>query len=196
MIKKASKKTKLIEFNKDKIVIRKTPIVYTVLVVFLLALLVAGAFGVYKYSVNVNNQARLSQIMDIYNDLQLEESYRPTNANVFGDKRVYEWDKGRTYASSVEYAHKDAPADVRANLRKKVEAAGFKFVQTEYEGSIQPSDQYRNDKGNYVRVSVTSKYVHDKFTFGNYDVDDPLVNHSNEAPSYIEIKVNLDDNNE
>ena len=115
---------------------------------------------------------------------------------MFGDKRVYEWDSGRTYASSVEYAHKAAPADVRASLRKKVEAAGFKFVQTEYEGSIRPIDEFKNEDGNYIRVAVTSKYVNDKYTFGDYDLDDPLVNHSNEAPSYVEVKVNLDDNNE
>lgn len=195
MIKKSLHK-KVLEVNKKQIIIHKSPLTYFVAALLVLALIGAVAFGAYKYSVTANNKARLSKIIDIYTDLQLEEAYRPTKANVFGDKRVYEWDSGRTYASSVEYAHKAAPADVRASLRKKVEGAGFKFVQTEYEGSIRPIDEFKNEEGNYIRVAVTSKYVNDKYTFGDYDLDDPLVNHSNEAPSYVEVKVNLDDNNE
>lgn len=197
MIKKAStKKRKQIEFTKDKIVIRKTPLVYAITAVVLVALLVAATFGVYKLSVNANNKMRLGKIIDIYDSLQLNNDYRMVKTNIFGDKRVYEWDKGRTFASEVTLVHAAAPTEVRAQLRKQVEAAGFTFVQTEYEGSISPIDQFKNSQGNYVRVGVMSKYAQDKYTYGDYDLNDPLANHKDEAPSYISVKVNLDDNNE
>ena len=143
-----------------------------------------------------SNQVRLQQIIAIYDNLKLEDTYKKQKVSIFGDKRTYDWDKSRTFASSVEYTGSSTPTDTRAAIRTKVKAAGYSFVQTEYEGSIQPIDEYKNTAGNWIRVAVMSQYVHDKFVHGDYDTNNPLINHANESPSYITLKVNLDDNNE
>ncbi len=166
-----------------------------VVIIVVLALAMAGYMG-WRAVRAQQNVGRVQQIVGIYDSLNLGDGYRTNLIDIFGDKRTYDWDKSRTFASRVEYAHNDTPQNTRADLKQKLLAAGFTFVQTEYEGSVQPIDEYKNGTGNYVRVAVVSKVAQDHMIYGTASATDPAINHANEAPSYVTIKVNLDDNNE
>ena len=197
MVKKTSLRSKK-HFQKTDThwLVRRSLFSYAVIVFLVFAMLCLSILFINRLIVNRENVDRYSKIMDIYASLNLDTSYRSVSSDVFGDKRVYQWDKSRTYASSVIYAHNDTPANTTADLTRKIEAAGFIYVQTEYAGSTTPIEEFRNKDGNWIRLGVTSKYVQDAITFGTATSNDPLVSHKDEAPSYVTLKVNLDDNNE
>lgn len=168
---------------------------YAVLVFLFFAMATMSWYLIDRMIVSRANQTRYDHIAAIYTSFNLGDSYRIAASNVFGDKRVYSWDKGRTYSSSIEYGHNDTVRNTFADLEKKVEAAGFSFVQTEYADSVAQINEYKNSDGAYVRVSVETREVNDMSIYGApASVSD--ISDTNAAPSYVTIKVNLDDNNE
>lgn len=198
MVKKKSSRTnkvKHVSLSPTHIMIKRSILGYAVLVFFLFATVTMSWYLVDRMIASRTSQTRVDRISAIYTSFNLGDSYRAAASNVFGDKRVYDWDKGRTYSSSVEYGHNDTVSNTYSDLKKKIEAAGFKYFQTEYAGSIAQIDEYKSDAGEYVRVRVESSDVRDMTTYGTpTSVDDIL--DTNAAPSYVTIKVNLDDNNE
>lgn len=164
-----------------------------------MAVLVVGAF---TFVNRVNVEARKDRIVAIYDSLKLGDEYQLTNSDVFGDKRVYEWDSSRTYSSSKEYV-RGANVDVTiADLKKSIEAAGFHYFDEPYPGSWSYQYHFKSDKNEYIRLSVVSKPKWDAgrneilmnrenpTTYAFHSLD------SNAGPSNVTIKVNLDDNNE
>jgi len=147
------------------------------------------------------NQARFDRINSIYTSLQIPEDYRPAGGEVFGDKRVYEWDKGRTYSSSNLYINGDTVSNTVAELDAKIKAAGFTFIDEPYPGSVSTQYHYKSAKGEYIRLSVSSKQYNDAWqnaiAMGKEDVPQSVYDmDKNAGPAEVTIKVNLDDNNE
>lgn len=146
-----------------------------------------------------NTQVRLDRINQIYANLNLDESYVLTHSNVFGDKRVYVWDKGRTLSSEKDYIKGDTVSNTVAELDAKIKAAGFGFIDEPYPGTKATQYHYKSSKGEYIRLTVESKPYWDAAvnagamnqSLANLDTLD-----ANAGPSKITIKVNLDDNNE
>jgi len=146
-----------------------------------------------------NAQARLDRINQIYASLNLDDTYLLANSHVFGDKRVYEWDKSRTYSSEQDYIKGDTVSNTVAELDAKIKAAGFGFIDEPYPGTKATQYHYKSSKGEYIRLTVESKPYWDATSnaavmnqsLENIDSMDP-----NAGPSKITIKVNLDDNNE
>ena len=148
-----------------------------------------------------HNQTRLERIQAIYNSLELGDAYQVKDADVFGDKRVYNHDKSRTYSSSIEYYHADTVSNTVADLESKIKAAGFAFDNEPYPGAASTQYHYKSSKGEYIRVTVSSKVYDDALT--NALIVDKNASNSkldaldkNAAPSNVIIKVNLNDNNE
>lgn len=145
-------------------------------------------------------QGRLTRINNVYTAIGVDDSYLLQDSDVFGDKRVYEWDSGRTYSSSKKYVHPDTVSNTVAELDAKIKAAGFAFIDEPYKGSVYTQYHYKSPKGEYVRLTVSSK-PYDDATFNAYqmDKDAPFDYESfdkNAGPANVTIKVNLDDNNE
>lgn len=176
--------------------IKRSLISYAVIVFVLFALISMSAYLVDRMIVARDNQIRYDQISQIYESLGLDDSYRIDQTDVFGDKRVYDWDKDRSYSSSVTYGHNATVSATFDDLKKRVEAAGFTYFETAYDGSVAKQLHFKNDKGQYVRVSVVTKLAHDMQLYGVPSVTDWNKADHNAAPSYVTIKVNLDDNNE
>lgn len=162
--------------------------------VIVLAYLTAGMVA------KQNNQERLDRISGIYSSLQIDERYNTVRSNVFGDKRVYEWDKNRTESSSIEYIRGDTVSNTVADLDAKIKAAGFTFIDEPYPGSTNVQYHYKSNKGEYIRLTVSSQpyidawqnaSVMNKETPANLDSMD-----KNAGPAAVTLKVNLDDNNE
>lgn len=175
--------------------IKRSLVSYAVIVFLFFVMAAMSWYLVDRMVVARTNQTRLDRISSIYTSFNLGDSYRIAASDVFGDKRVYEWDKGRTYSSRVEYGHNDTVGNTFTDLKKKIEAAGFAYFETEYAGSIAQQYHFKNDKGEYVRVGVVTRDVRDMVTYGTPTTVSDVAD-TNAAPSYVTIKVNLDDNNE
>lgn len=147
-----------------------------------------------------STQTRLDRINSIYASLNLDDSYIVQKSNVFGDKRSYEWDKSRSYASEVDYIHASTVSNTVADLDAKIKAAGFGFIDEPYPGGASTQYHYKSSKGEYIRLTVSSKPRDDAFQNAylmNKTVPANLANLDvNAGPSNVVIKVNLDDNNE
>jgi hypothetical protein len=152
----------------------------------------------------VYNQIRKDRIVGIYNSLNLasiSQDYTvPTRTNVFGDRRVYDYDHSRTFSSEEDFIRKADVTTTTNELDKAIKAAGYTFFEDRYPGSTEKTPTYKSARGEYIRVTVTSKTRDDAF-FNNvtsdgkvpasvFDID------PNVGPSNVTIKVNLDDNNE
>ncbi len=195
-IKKVSKPQQFISLSRSHILVKRGIVSY--LVIGLMAILGAALiFGALIHvTANQINESRLSQIKSIYTSFNLGDSYRSAKSDIFGDKRVYSWDKSRTYSSSIEYAHNDTVSNTVADLKTKIEAAGFTQFETDYAMSVNMQYHFKNSKNQYVRVSVVPKSFEDMMVYGDSFLSAFRSSDQNAAPSYVTIKVNLDDNNE
>lgn len=164
--------------------------------------LVAGGIGLWKIGENSRKaeQAQLvsqqkerkERIEAIFDSFGLDESYKVTTVDIFGDKRIYAWDSGRTYASSIEYMRFKPVDKTVASAREAIEQAGFELVSEPYPESVSREYHFKNDLDEYVRLAVTSREVNDAIMTGQPPKDAD----KNAAPSVVLIKVNLDDNND
>ena len=165
--------------------------------VVVIALLAAHLVG------NQQAKARLDKIQAVYSSLELNnDEYPVVDANVFGAKKTYEWDKNRTYSSSMQYVHGDTVTNTFNELDAKIREAGFKFIDEPYPGTVSKQYHYKSEKGEYIRLTVSSK-LYDDAVFNasllNQSVPstvDQAGEILNQSPANVTIKVNLDDNNE
>lgn len=201
MVKKKSSPAKKNTTSKKRET-RSNALTIAIAVIVLLAVVVLGSWGV-KSVINMNNQARLDRIESIYSSLALsDEEYPVDNYNVFGDKRTYEWDSGRSYSSAVQYVHGDTVTNTFNDLDAKIRKAGFTFVDEPYPGSVQKQYHYKSEKGEYLRLSVSSKLYDDAIRNAAImgqdiaTVVDDFTEGTDKGPANVVIKVNLDDNNE
>lgn len=177
--------------------IKRSLLSYAVIVFVFFALLSMSAYLVDRMIVSRNNQVRYNEITKIYKDLNLGDDYRVASTNIFGDKRVYSYDSSRTYSSSVEYGRNASVQDTIDDLRNKAEQAGFSYVQTEHEGSVSAIYEYKNDNGNWIRIRAVPKEDQDDVIYGTSTFNSTNIEEiSAMSPTYVTIKVNLDDNNE
>lgn len=175
------------------------------LFVSLLVLILIGAIYVftnYAYR-TLYVQPREARINEIYSSLQLPGEYTPQRGEVFGDKRVYDWDNGRSESSWIEFIHADTVDVTMEELDRLAENAGLTFIDEPYPGAIGSKQyHYKTDKGEYVRISVNDKPrldAYQNFTLMNpYEPipEEVTALSGNDGPSIVTIKVNLDDNNE
>jgi hypothetical protein len=175
----------------------------------ILLLMAGSGFIGYQFHVwRVNQQQmvvddRKSRIEQIYNSLKLGDEYIVQSSDIFGDKRVYSYDPGRTYSSSVTFV-RNADVDVAVGeLQKAIEAAGFVYFEHPYAGSNFTELHFKSAKGEYVRLNVQGKsrldaIQNERIKNGpTVQMSDAVLDmDANAAPSLVQIKVNLDDNNE
>lgn len=194
--KTAAPKRKHISHNKTHIMLKKGLVVYSAIVFVLFILISLSAFTVAETYRIYQESQREERIVSIYNAINLDNEYRVVSSNIFGEKRPYEWDNSRSYASSIEGGHYDTPANTTKKLTEKIEAAGFGFIGTEYEGSLYPQYHFKNNSGEYVRLTVSSAAAQNRDIYGTSYEKVITEAEQKAAPSYFVIKVNLDDNNE
>ena len=148
----------------------------------------------------IHNDARLNRINEIYSSITLPQiTYLPIN-NIFGDKRPYDYDKSRSYSSQKKFVVAKTVAETFGDIDKAIKAAGYTQFEEPYPGSTSKEFHYKNSRGEYVRLNVSSKLRNDaaindqlmngKFTEAFFKID------PNAGPSTVTLKVNLDDNNE
>ncbi len=162
----------------------------------IIVLVVLAGFGM-QYCLHMNaDAARKDKITAIYDSFKLSADYKLTHSDVFGDKRVYSWDAGRTYSSSKHFIRNATVKETSAELKSKIEAAGFTYFEEPYPGATFTELHFKSAKGEYVRMNVSSK-PRDDVLMGNQTPTAAQISMDpNAAPSNVTLKVNLDDNNE
>lgn len=154
------------------------------------AIAAAALASAYLWTV-IQPTLRLHRINVIYDSLKISANYTKTGQSIFGEKRVYEWDKGRSYSSSTTYVRQVDMNVTVTELRTSIEQAGFKYFEEPYLGSIFTELYFKSAKNEYIRLNVISKSLYDQFGHSGASKSNP-----NQGPSIVTIKVNLDDNNE
>ena len=140
--------------------------------------------------------ARRQRIIAIYNSLNLPNTYTLVDENIFGDKRQYSWDKGRTMASSRLYTHGVAPGPTFGELVQLVDAAGFTFVDEPYPNAIDKEMHFKDAQGEYLRLKVSSKPRDDALRAAGPNGNLAGVPDGMGGPSNVMIEINLNDNND
>ena len=167
--------------------------------VILLALIVAiiiAAWSIQQFTSQQNISIRKERILAIYESLKLDDTYKKTGERIFGEKRLYSSDPHRSYSSERHYV-RDTSVDVTvADTRKSIESSGFTYIGEPYAGSVTIQYHFKNDRGEYIRISVSSKTRDDAFGDKNTPPNIDYGIDPNSAPSNVVIRVNLDDNNE
>jgi hypothetical protein len=148
----------------------------------------------------ITNNIRLNRINEIYASITLPATVYNENDSVFGDKRVYPYDAGRSQSSQKVFVVGKTVKDTFNELDAAIKSAGYVAFEEPYPGSVFREEHYKSDRNEYIRLNVSSKLRDDAFQnsywmTGKTSADvfkiDP-----NAGPSTVTLKVNLDDNNE
>ena len=198
MTKKRSTPKKHITTNSTHILLKKSLLVYSMLVFITFALVVFVAGSILLGAEARASSERKQRITKIYENLKLGDGYRIDKVDIFGDKRPYDWDKSRSFSSSITYGHQASVSETFADLKKHIEGAGFTQIKGPNYGTTAPArqDHYKSDKGEYMRVSIETKAWHDAMVYGTAYPAPKSPEMTETGPVYATIKVNLDDNNE
>ena len=167
--------------------------------VILLAVLV-GFILILTILPKIHNDARLNRINEIYSSITLPYPTAFKTENIFGDKRTYDYDKTRSYASQKKFVVAKIVTETFGAIDKAIKAAGYTAFEEAYPGSSSKEYHYKSSRGEYLRLNVSSKLRNDaasnellmngKFSEDFFKID------PNSGPSAVSLKVNLDDNNE
>ena len=177
-------------------ILKRNLIIYAATIFILFALVCLGVYALVGIIKERQDNVRLDRIHQIYRSIDLDDSYRAVKSEIFGDKRVYQWDKGRTYASTVEYGRNATAAETYADLEKRITAAGFAPAGSAYENSVAEQRYYKSQDGEYIRVAIKSGSYQNSLVYGTTLPSAEEINRRDTTPVYVTIKVNLDDNNE
>lgn len=171
----------------------------------LIALIVAGAIYVFAGWARQEFyvKPRVTRIKEIYSSLNLPADYIQQSALILGEKETYDWDINRSKSSELRYVKGADVLSTVKELDEKIEAIGFQRFDEPYPGQASVQYHYKSDKGEYIRLSVSSKLRDDAFqnfflmnrNAKEYPAE-LLGSDINAGPSNVVIKVNLDDNNE
>ncbi len=203
--KKKKPAAKKLFFLKKKVRARPLTWKFYVVTIGIFLVSVASAVVIALYVANSvttqHTQARVDRINAIYASLNLDSSYIVQNSSIFGEKKVYDWDKSRSYASFVTYIHPETVDATSSELDGKIKAAGFAFIDEPYKGGAYVQYHYKSEQGEYIRLNVSSKprddAIQNAFLMNRNEIPDSVYEiDTNAGPSTVVIKVNLDDNNE
>jgi hypothetical protein len=191
MAKKLTKQQHQIHQKRHQIIVGLSIVVVAVLVGLIFALIVIPT---------IHNNARLHRINEIYSSIKLPANTYFNRDSIFGDKRPYSYDAGRSQASSKTFVVAKTVTETFNEIDAAIKAAGYTPFEEAYPGSTSKEYHYKTSKGEYIRLNVSSKLRNDaasneilmngKFDDAFYKLD------PNAGPSSVILKVNLDDNNE
>lgn len=190
--KKSSKKTrkqrvKHITKTDTHFMVRRSLLVYAVLVFIFFWLATMSTYLVDRMLVEHNNTAHADKVRRIYRNLNLDDSYRIANYNnsIPNDKSI-----------SIAYGHNASVSETRASLFKKIKEAGFTLVNTKDKDTILQSDTFKDAAGHVLSLSIVPRALHNDQIYGTFTVAKPYTNRAisefnNEQASYIAVKISL-----
>lgn len=148
----------------------------------------------------ITNNIRLNRINEIYASIKMPDPVYAEQDTIFGNKRVYPYDSGRSQSSEKTFVVGKTVSDTFNELDSAIKAAGYVAFEEPYPGSVFREEHYKTDRNEYIRLNVSSKFRNDAFQNSLWmtgkQSDDLFKIDPNTGPSTVILKVNLDDNNE
>ena len=165
--------------------VRRSLLVYAILVFVLFWLTAMSVYLVDRMVVEYTNTARYNQIHSIYSNLKLDKSYRLAvyKSNISNDKSI-----------TTEYGHNASVSKTRMDLTKKIKESGFSLISTKDKDTIVQSDTFKDTNGHILYLSVIPQALHKDYTYGTSEIAKPYakiyankVEH--EPKSYVAINI-------
>ena len=148
----------------------------------------------------IQNNARAQRINQIFNSIPIPEKNFHYREDIFAEKRVYVYDASRSSSSLKEFVIASNVDTTFALMDKSIRDAGYTFFDEPYPGSVSRQFHYKTDRGEYIRMSVSSKLRDDaassEIIMTGKLSDEFFAINANSGPATVTLKVNLDDNNE
>ena len=167
--------------------VRRSLLVYAILVFVLFWLTAMSVYLVDRMVVEYTNTARYNQIHSIYSNLKLDESYRLAayKNNISNDKSI-----------TTEYGHNTSVSKTRMDLTKKIKEAGFSLISTKDKETIVQSDTFKDTNGHILYLSVIPQVLHKDYVYGTSEIAKPYAKidankFDHEPTSYVTIKISL-----
>lgn len=167
--------------------VRRSLLVYAILVFVLFWLTAMSVYLVDRMVVEYNNTARYNQIHSIYNNLKLDKSYRLAvyKSNISNDKSI-----------TTEYGHNTSVSKTRIDLTKKIKEAGFSLISTKDKDTMIQSDTFKDTSGHILYLSVIPQTLHKDYVYGTSEIAKPYAKidankFDHEPTSYVTIKISL-----
>ena len=193
MARKKSSPRKHVTHNQTHIMLKKGLLVYAALVFLFFILFALSAFAVIESKKIYDNYQRQQEVMSIYQDLKLDETYRLDDMDVYTSTVADTSDSKHGQTSSITYGRNADRQATFADLEKRIKAAGFTKVDNPDHGELARQDHYENDDGEVIRVSIETAAWHEAMLYGT-ELPTPQSKQANiEGPVYITIKVGLGD---
>lgn len=195
MVTKANKSSKKARKQRVKhitktdthFMVRRSLLVYAILVFVLFWLTAMSVYLVDRMVVEYTNTARYNQIHSIYSNLKLDKSYRLAvyKSNISNDKSI-----------TIEYGHNASVSKTRMDLTKKIKEAGFSLISTKDKDTIVQSDTFKDTNGHILYLSVIPQALHKDYTYGTSEIAKPYAKidankFDHEPTSYVTIKISL-----
>lgn len=190
--KKSSKKTrkqrvKHITKTDTHFMVRRSLLVYAVLVFIFFWLATMSTYLVDRMLVEHNNTAYADKVRRIYRSLNLDDSYKIADYNnsIPNDKSI-----------SIAYGHNASVSETRTSLSKKIKEAGFALISSSNKGTIVQNDTFKDSAGHVLSLSVMPRALHNDQIYGTSTVAKPYANRAisefnNEQASYVAVKISL-----
>ncbi|HEY1085370.1 MAG TPA: hypothetical protein VGE34_01435 [Candidatus Saccharimonadales bacterium] len=177
------------------IVIAKSPLNYVLLGALLLVITLACVTFILARINTQQQQAREMRIVAIYDSLKLGDSYRIARQDIFGDVRVNPTEEHGIESSVTEYGKDATRSETFNDLEKHITQAGFTKTSSSSASLYHRQDHYKNDKGEYIRVSIETSAVRNSIIYGTRWPKPQSKDMLETGPVYVTIDVNLDDIN-
>lgn len=167
--------------------VRRSLLVYAILVFVLFWLTAMSVYLVDRMVVEYTNTARYNQIHSIYSNLKLDESYRLAvyKSNISNDKSI-----------TTEYGHNTSVSKTRVDLTEKIKESGFSLINTKDKDTIIQSDTFKDTNGHILYLSVIPQALHKDYTYGTSEIAKPYTKMTtsefdHDQTSYVTIKISL-----
>ena len=144
--------------------VRRSLLVYAILVFVLFWLTAMSVYLVDRMVVEYTNTARYNQIHSIYSNLKLDESYRLA---------VYKSNISNNKSITTEYGHNTSVSKTRMDLTEKIKESGFSLINTKDKDTIVQSDTFKDTNGHILYLSVIPQALHKDYTYGTSEIAKP-----------------------
>lgn len=196
MVNTASKKTHVPD-EKARITLKQILFAITIAIIVVGSIYVLTSFAAKL----LYEMPRAARVKEIYQSLNLSDAYVYKGGVIAGEQRVYNDDGTRSWSSYHEYIRGAPVTTTVDDVDQHIKAIGFSLQDIPYEDSIITERFYKNEKGEYIRLTAQSKprlEYHTNATIMKLTPDQIAANEvdPNTGPTIVTIKVNLDNNNE
>ena len=179
-----SKRTrKHVTHNQTHILLKKGILVYSLLVFIFFVLISLSAFALVESKNALDFHERRQDVAKIYENLNLDRSYWPASKVEQADSKSYFANYGRDASRS----------DTFDDLNRRISSAGFIKINSTDKFTLAREDNYKNDKGQTITVTIETAQWHNATIYGTEFPSPESKQATEQGPVYVTIIINPDE---